>query len=105
GHAPKIKGEGKDAYYSFSNKLKGGIGGFFGFKLFSAMNYKYDKDGKFDDVSHRRSYNTKNFLYGLSGYVQYDFIRLYSRFNLNEMFKAAEVNGQSFVVGAAFFMD
>src|SRR5699024_7511527 len=36
GHAPKIKEEGKDAYYSFNNKWKGGIGGFFGVKLYSA---------------------------------------------------------------------
>lgn len=97
-------GGGKRAYYDTQNSIKGGIGGFFGFKTSSYISYKYDKNGKFNKVTHRRSFNTNNFLYGLSAYVQYDIFRIFARYNLNKVFKSAEpgVNGNLYTVGFAF---
>ena len=105
GNPPIVKREKEDSYYSFNENLKGGIGGFIGAKLYSSMNYKFNNEGKFDKISRHRSYNTNNLLYGISAYIQYDGFRIFSRFNLNDMFKKAEVNGQSFVVGVNFMMD
>src|SRR5699024_10600545 len=89
----------RKAYYAIHDKFRGGLGAFFGFKVSSSMIYKYDNNGKFDMVSHQRSYNTHNFLYGVSGYVQYGDFELFARYNLNRIFKSAEVNGNTFVVG------
>jgi|SRR5699024_2147075 len=105
GNPPITKRYKDDSYYSFNEKLKGGIGGFIGAKIFSSMNYKFDNNGKFDKISRQRSYNTENLLYGISAYIQYDAFRIFSRINLNDMFKQAEVNGQGFVVGVNFIMD
>lgn len=93
----------RHAYFDTKNKFKVGIGGFFGFKFNSYMSYKYDKKGKFDQVTHHRSYNTNNFLYGVSAYVQYDAFRIFARYNLNDVFKSAEpgVNGKVISVGFA----
>ncbi len=95
-----IKYNEERAYYD-SRQWRVGLGGFAGFKAYSTLDYEYDLNGKFDKVSHHRSYNTDNFLYGISVYLRYHGIRVYGRYYLNELFKSAELNGHIIVAGVA----
>lgn len=88
-----------------AGNLKFGLGGFFGFNVSSTMRYKFINDGKYDDISRKRSFNTENFLYGISGHVQFSFVRVFVRYHLNSIFKAAEVNGNSLAVGMALMWE
>lgn len=99
GPAPVKYGK-KKAYYDL-NHWGVGVGGFLGFKSSSSLFYQYKKDGKFDNVTHQRSYNTNNFLYGLSAYAKYGDSKIFFRYYLNQMFKSAEFNGNVLSVGIA----
>lgn len=98
GKAP-VKYEDKQAYYDRRGHFSIGLGGFLGVKLSSVATYEYDDQGRFDEVTHHRNFNTNNFLYGLSVYVNYRDIRLFARYSLNPMFKSAAFNGRVMVVG------
>lgn len=85
--------------YPLPNDFNVGVGGFLGFKLSSVQTYEYDPNNKFMNVSLHRSYNTNNFLYGVSGYVGWKMLKLNVRYNMNPVFQKSNANGHLLSVG------
>lgn len=86
GPAKRIQ-KNDNTYFSTHNQFKIGVGGYAGFNLDTSQKLKYNKDG--DQIKEKidGSYNTNNFIYGLSGYIGFDSFSLYARYDLNPIFK------------------
>lgn len=70
--------------------FKLGVGGFAGLNMNTMQKLKYKEGGH--KVTHKKTgnYNTEKLMYGLSGYVGYDNLALYAKYNLNPVFKDNE---------------
>ena len=79
----------KDGKKSFSSheQFKIGLGGYAGLNLTTIQKLKYEKDGTDIKEKLKGDYNTNNFVYGLSGYVGWDTMSLYVKYDLNPIFK------------------
>lgn len=88
--------------YSIHDKFRFGIGGYGGVNLSTRQKLKYELEG--DEVKDKlkRSYNTSNFVYGLSGYIGFDSILLYAKYDLSPIFKNATVEQRNVSVGLRF---
>ena len=103
---PSKKTEGENYFrYSTKNKLKVGLGGYAGFNIGVRQKLKYtDEDGRQKDKL-KRNYNTNNFIYGLSGYIGWNYAALYVKYDLNTIFKDNPVDQRNISVGVRFDLD
>ncbi len=100
---PSKKIEREDYFrYTTRNQLKIGIGGFAGFKIGSRQKLKFKEDGNNMKEKIKASYNTNNFVYGLSGYVGWDCTALYVKYELNPIFKDNSVDQHNISMGLRF---
>lgn len=95
----KIDYSGSRAEYYLSSDWSYGVGGFLGAKMISSQGFKYEDEGEEVVKTIQRSFNTENFLYGLSAYVGYGDAKLNIRYHLNSIFKNSNANGNVFSVG------
>lgn len=95
------KGE-KTIRYSLRNQFRIGLGGYGGFNLGTRQKLKYDRAGERVKDKLKRGYNTTNFVYGLSGYLGFDDILLYAKYDLNPIFKNATVEQYNISLGLRF---
>lgn len=97
----------KDTYYRYStdNKFKIGIGGYGGFNIGTRQKLKYELDGERIKDKQKRGFNTTNLVYGLSGYIAFDEIALYVKYDLSPIFKDQVVDQNNISVGVRFDMD
>lgn len=82
-----------------ADKFKFGLGGYFGLNLSTRQKLKYKKQGHRAKTKRIGSYNTSNFIYGLSAYVGYDWIALYAKYNLNTLFTNNPVETHGVAIG------
>ncbi len=105
GPSKKIEG---DNYFRYSTrkKLKVGLGGYFGFNLGTMQKLKY-RDANGIDVKEKQkaSFNTNNFIYGLSAYIGWTGTALYVKYDLNPIFKDNPVEQRNISLGLRFDMD
>lgn len=103
---PSKKIENEDYFrYSTKRKLKVGLGGYAGFNIGVRQKLKYsDDDGRQKD-KFKRNYNTNNFIYGLSGYIGWNYAALYVKYDLNTIFKDNPVDQHNVSVGLRFDFD
>lgn len=73
-------------YYTRSG-FNFGLGGFAGLNLSNIQKLKYDFNGDSQKDKLKGSYNTNNFLYGLSTYAGFGDMTLYFTYSLNPLFK------------------
>lgn len=85
--------------YSIHDKFRFGVGGYGGFNLVTQQKLKYELNGDQVKDKLKRNYNTSNFVYGLSGYVGFDSILLYVKYDLNPIFKNASSEQRNISLG------
>lgn len=97
----------KDGYFRYSthNQFKVGLGGYAGLKLGARQKLKYDEDGESVKQKLTGSYNTNNFVYGLSGYIGFDDISVYVKYDLNTIFKNNPLEQRNISLGLRWDWD
>ncbi len=90
------------ASYTSTDKFKMGLGGFVGVNLNTIQKLKFEENGKNRKEKRNQSYNTNNFLYGLSAYIGYDSVSLYARYELNTVFKDNAIDQNAVSLGLRF---
>ena len=88
--------------YSTRKKIKFGIGGYAGLNLGTRQKLKYTEDGSKQKDKLKKSYNTANFIYGLSSYVGVDDFSLYCKYDLNTIFNDPNVKQNNISLGLRF---
>ena len=97
----------RDTYFRYStrNQFKIGVGGFAGFNIGTRQKLKYTQDGDRVKDKIKRSFNTSNFVYGLSTYVAFGDTALYVKYDLNPLFKDQAFDQNNISVGLRFDVD
>lgn len=105
GPSKKI-GEDDNVGFTTHDKIKIGVGGYAGFNIGTIQKLKFDND-EGDRVKQKRrgGLNTSDFIYGLSGYIGYDNIGLYVKYDLNPIFKDNPVDERNISLGLRFDLD
>jgi len=102
----KRRGEGDDIRFSTHNKFKIGVGGYAGLNLGTMQKLKFeDENGSNVKRKQRGEFNTNSFVYGLSGYLGYDNVGLYIKYDLNPIFKDNLVEERNISLGLRFDLD
>ncbi len=90
--------------YSLDKQFRFGFGGYAGFNLGTRQKLKYKIEDKKVKDKIKRDYNTGNYIYGLSTYVGYDNTMLYLKYDLNPIFKNADVEQHNISLGLRFHL-
>ncbi|MCK0130286.1 PorT family protein [Flavobacteriaceae bacterium F08102] len=88
--------------YSLQRKFRVGLGGYAGVNLGSRQKLKYKIDGDAVKDKLKRDYNTGSFVYGLSAYMGIGSTLLYAKYDLNPLFKDAEIEQHNVSLGLRF---
>lgn len=104
GPSKKIK---KNTYFRYStrNKFKIGVGGYAGFNIGTRQKLKYSIDGEKVKDKIKRDYNTTGLVYGLSGYLAFDDIAVYVKYDISPIFKDQTIAQNNISLGLRFDMD
>ncbi len=97
----------RDSYfrYSTSDQFKIGLGGYAGFNIGTLQKLKYNMDGRDIKDKIKGGYNTTDFVYGLSGYIAFDDVALYVKYDLSPIFKDQTIDQNNISLGLRFDMD
>ncbi len=101
------KRKDKDTYFRYStdNQFKIGLGGYAGVNIGTRQKLKYELDGERIKDKQKRGFNTTSLVYGLSGYIAFDEIALYVKYDLSPIFKDQTINQNNISFGVRFDMD
>ncbi len=97
----------RDTYFRYStrNQFKVGLGGYGGFNLSTLQKLKYKVDGRDVKDKDKGGFNTTDLVYGLSGYLAFDDIALYVKYDLSTIFKDQTIDQNNISLGLRFDMD
>jgi len=97
----------KDTYfrYSTNNQFKIGLGGYGGFNIGTRQKLKYEVDGERVKEKQKQNFNTSNLVYGLSGYIAFDEVALYVKYDVSPIFKDQTIKQNNIAIGLRFDMD
>lgn len=103
---PSRKIEKEDYFrYSTRHSFKVGLGGYAGIKLSARQKLKFMDNEEDVKQKLKSSYNTNNFIYGISGYIGYGNTSVYVKYDLNTIFKDNPVKQRNISLGLRFDMD
>lgn len=103
---PSKKIEHDDYFrYSTHNQLTVGLGGYAGINLSARQKLKFEDNGEDQKLKLKADYNTNNFIYGLSGYIGWQGVALYAKYDLNTIFKNNPIDQRNVSLGLRFDMD
>ena len=103
---PSRKIEHDDYFrYSTHKQIKIGLGGYAGLNLSTRQKLKYEEDGEDVKKKLKSGYNTNNFIYGLSGYIGWNGVALYAKYDLNTIFTDNPVDQRNVSLGLRFDVD
>ncbi len=103
---PSKKIEKEDYFrYSTENKIKVGLGGYAGINLGARQKLKFEEDGEDKKLKLKANYNTNNFIYGLSGYLAWQGVAVYAKYDLNTIFKDNPIEQRNVSLGLRFDVD
>ncbi|WP_127138371.1 hypothetical protein [Flagellimonas oceanensis] len=88
--------------YSIRDQFRLGFGGYGGFSLGTRQKLKYNRDGDNVKDKLKRDYNSSDLIYGVSGYMGFDGVLLYLKYDLNPIFKDADVKQNNISLGLRF---
>ena len=94
----------RDTYFRYSTerKFKFGIGGYAGFNMGTRQKLKYSENGDKQKDKFKQSYNTANFIYGLSSYIGADDYSFYVKYDLNTIFNSPNTKENNISFGVRF---
>ncbi|MBT8288506.1 MAG: hypothetical protein HKN00_10705 [Flavobacteriaceae bacterium] len=97
----------RDNYFRYTTRdqFKIGLGGYAGFNMATLQKLKYRSDGRDVKDKFKGGYNTTEFVYGLSGYIAFDDIALYVKYDLSPIFKDQAVEQNNISLGLRFDVD
>ena len=97
----------RETYYRYSTRdqFKIGLGGYAGFNLATLQKLKYSSEGRDVKDKFKGGYNTTEFVYGLSGYIAFDDVALYVKYDLSPIFKDQAIEQNNISVGLRFDVD
>ncbi|GAA3597027.1 hypothetical protein Q4Q39_08575 [Flavivirga amylovorans] len=97
----------KDTYFRYSteNQFKIGLGGYAGFNIGTRQKLKYELNGEKIKDKQKRDFNTSSLVYGLSGYIAFDDVALYVKYDLSPIFKDQIVDQNNISIGVRFDVD
>ena len=104
GPSKKIE-SAKSVWFSTEDQFRIGLGGYAGFNIGERQKLKYEEDGEDVKRKLKGSYNTNDFVYGLSGYIGWGDLALYGKYGLNNIFAAPNEELHLVSVGLKFEMD
>lgn len=82
--------------------LRIGIGGYAGINTRTKQIYEFKEDGLKNEIISKGNWNTNSFIYGLSGYIGYKKISLYTKYDLNPIFSNNPVKQNNVSLGIRF---
>jgi len=85
--------------YNTHQQFKIGIGGFAGFNIAVKQKLRYTENGDRVDQEIRRNFNTNTFVYGLAGYIGWDDLSLYCKYDLSPIFKSPNAEQRTISLG------
>ncbi len=88
--------------YSIRDQFRLGFGGYGGFSLGTRQKLKYNRDGENVKDKLKRDYNSSDLIYGVSGYMGFDGVLLYLKYDLNPIFKDADIKQNNISLGLRF---
>ncbi len=94
--------KGDKTYFKTHQSARFGIGGFAGVNVKSKQILKYDIDGYDTRNVTKGSFNTNDFIYGLSTYIGYRSTSLYLKYDLSPLFKDNPTNQNNISLGLRF---
>ncbi len=92
-------------HFSTYKMLKIGFGGYAGFNIGERQKLKYKDDGDKVKEKLKNSYNTNDFVYGLSAYLGWGGATLYGKYDLNPIFQDPNRELHNFSLGLRFDVD
>lgn len=98
----RLKKTERTIRYSIRDRFRIGFGGYGGFNLGTRQKLKYNRDGENVKDKLKRDYNSSDLIYGVSGYMGFDGVLLYLKYDLNPIFKDAEVKQNNISLGLRF---
>jgi len=96
-----------DSYvrYSTRNQFKMGLGGYFGFNIDTYQKLKYTVDGDKAKEKIDKNFNTSDLVYGLSGYMAFNGVGLYVKYELSPLFENQTLDQNNVSLGIRFDMN
>ncbi len=96
-----------DDYFRYStvDEFKIGIGGYAGINIGTRQKLKYNVDGAKIKDKIKTDFNATDFVYGLSGYVGFDVISLYAKYDLSPMFEGQAIEQNNISLGFRLDLD
>ena len=88
--------------YKTDKKIKLGIGGYAGLRIATRQKLKYEENGENVKDKTKKSFNTNEITYGLSGYLGVGDCSLYVKYDLSPIFNNALVDQNNISVGVRF---
>lgn len=88
--------------YSIRDQFRLGFGGYGGFSLGTRQKLKYNREGENVKDKLKRDYNSSDLIYGVSGYMGFDGVLLYLKYDLNPIFKDADIKQNNISLGLRF---
>ncbi|MBO0331547.1 hypothetical protein [[Muricauda] lutisoli] len=98
----RLKKTERSIRYSIRDQFRLGFGGYGGFSLGTRQKLKYNRDGDNVKDKLKRDYNSSDLIYGVSGYMGIDGVLLYLKYDLNPIFKDADVKQNNISLGLRF---
>lgn len=98
GPSNKIE-KGKYVRYNTRKKVKLGLGGYFGFNLNPTQRLKYEEFGTNVQENVRRNFNIRAFTYGVGGYIGWDDLALFCKYDLSPIFKSPNAKQNNIAFG------
>ncbi|SRX74644.1 porin family protein [Aequorivita antarctica] len=101
------KKEEHDGYFRYNteNQIKVGLGGYAGINLGARQKLKFEEEGEDQKLKLKSDYNTNNFIYGLSGYIGWQGVAVYAKYDLNTIFKNNPIEQRNVSLGLRFDID
>jgi hypothetical protein len=82
--------------------LRIGLGGYAGINTRTKQIYEYKEDGLRNTITSKGDWNTNTFVYGLSGYIGYKNMSLYTKYDLNPFFANNNIKQNNVSLGLRF---
>lgn len=98
GPSNKIE-KGKFVRYNTRRKLKLGLGGYVGINLKPTQVIRYEEFGTNVQQNIRRNFNVNTLAYGVGGYVGWDDLALYCKYDLSPIFKGPNAKQRNISFG------